>query len=131
MTNKRLPSNPNQFDIDTHFQFWSEAKSQFSTATVTSKLIGQLIIDGLPDSQMVIRWLLFGVVLAALTRTFVDIDSFQTWFGPTLAGLGLTLIATTIIEVYSEGSTPIAADLMIHANAPDNSFTFANGRHFN
>jgi len=40
---------------------------------------------------MVMRWLLFGAVLAALIHTFVD--SVQTWFGLTLAGLGLTLIA--------------------------------------
>jgi len=34
-------------------------------------------------------------------------ESFQTWFGPTLAGLGLTVLAATIIEVCSEGSAPL------------------------
>ena len=34
------------------------------------------------------------------------------------------LVATTVIEVCSEGSTPIAADLMNRAGAPGNSFTF-------
>lgn len=124
VAHQHLPSNPNQFDIDTQFAFWPEAKSQFSAVSITPKLLGQLIIDGLRDSRMVMRWLLFGVVLAALIRTFVDVDSFQTWFGPTLAGLGLTLVAATVIEVCSEGSTPIAADLMTRANAPGNSFTF-------
>jgi uncharacterized membrane protein YraQ (UPF0718 family) len=33
-------------------------------------------------------------------------------------------LATTVIEVCSEGSTPIAADLMNRANAPGNAFTF-------
>ena len=41
-----------------------------------------------------------------------------------MGGLWLTLLATTIIEVCSEGSTPIAADLMNRASAPGNSFTF-------
>ena len=35
-----------------------------------------------------------------------------------------TLIAATVIEVCSEGSTPIAADLLNRAQAPGNAFTF-------
>jgi len=73
---------------------------------------------------MVLRWLLFGVVVAATIRGFVAIDTYQTLFGPTMAGLGLTLVAATIIEVCSEGSSPIAADLMTRAGAPGNSFAF-------
>jgi uncharacterized membrane protein YraQ (UPF0718 family) len=36
----------------------------------------------------------------------------------------LTLVVATILEVCSEGSAPIAADLINKANAPGNSFTF-------
>jgi uncharacterized membrane protein YraQ (UPF0718 family) len=36
----------------------------------------------------------------------------------------VTLVAATIIEVCSEGSAPIAADLMTRAEAPGNSFAF-------
>ncbi len=42
----------------------------------------------------------------------------------TLTGLGLTIIAATIIEVCSEGSAPIAADLLTRAASPGNSFAF-------
>ena len=73
---------------------------------------------------MVLRWALFGLVLAALIRAFVPADNFATWFGPSMVGLWLTLLAATIIEVCSEGATPIAADLMNRAGAPGNSFTF-------
>jgi hypothetical protein len=73
---------------------------------------------------MVFRWIFFGVVLASLIRTFVPVETYQALFGPTLAGLFLTLVAATIIEVCSEGSTPIAADLITRAGAPGNSFTF-------
>jgi uncharacterized membrane protein YraQ (UPF0718 family) len=72
----------------------------------------------------VLRWLLFGLVVAAAVRAFVDPENFATWFGPTLLGLGATLIATSIFEVCSEGSVPIAAELMNRALAPGNSFTF-------
>jgi uncharacterized membrane protein YraQ (UPF0718 family) len=36
----------------------------------------------------------------------------------------LTLAATTVIEVCSEGSSPVAADLVTRAMAPGNGFTF-------
>ena len=49
---------------------------------------------------------------------------FQEYFGPSLLGLGATLVSTTIIEVCSEGSTPLAADLLQRAKAPGNAFTF-------
>jgi hypothetical protein len=39
-------------------------------------------------------------------------------------GLGATLVAASIFEVCSEGSVPIAADLMNRAAAPGNAFTF-------
>ena len=46
------------------------------------------------------------------------------WFGASVSGLFLTLLAATLIEVCSEGSTPIAADLFNRAGAPGNAFTF-------
>ena len=38
--------------------------------------------------------------------------------------MGMTLIAATVIEVCSEGSSPLAADLVTRANAPGNGFAF-------
>ena len=51
-------------------------------------------------------------------------EQFGTWFGPRVAGLLLTLAATTVIEACSEGSSPIAADLVTRAGVPGNGFTF-------
>ena len=34
------------------------------------------------------------------------------------------MLATTLIEVCSEGSSPIAADLLTRAHAPGNAFAF-------
>jgi hypothetical protein len=73
---------------------------------------------------MVLRWVLFGFVLTALIRALVPDASFQQYFGPTVLGLFLTLAATTVIEVCSEGSSPIAADLLTRAHAPGNAFVF-------
>jgi uncharacterized membrane protein YraQ (UPF0718 family) len=83
-----------------------------------------MAIGGLTDSRMILRWIFFGVVLASLVRALVPTDSFATYFGPSLLGLALTLVATTLIEVCTEGSSPIAADLLNRGGAPGNAFTF-------
>ncbi|MDP2504767.1 permease [Oceanobacter sp. 3_MG-2023] len=80
--------------------------------------------QGLKESRSVLRWVFLGVVLVALVRAFVPEESFNTWFGATAAGMFMTLLAATVIEVCSEGSSPIAADLVTRAAAPGNSFTF-------
>ena len=63
-------------------------------------------------------------MLAAAIRAFVPAEVFGDWFGPTWIGVLLTLVAATIIEVCSEGSSPIAADLVTRAGAPGNGFAF-------
>jgi uncharacterized membrane protein YraQ (UPF0718 family) len=120
----RLPGNPWREQLGEERPLpeqWQEFRRtlRFSTGGGV-----RLLRDGLAGSRVVLRWALFGLVLAALIRAFVPAESFATWFGPSMVGLWLTLIAATIIEVCSEGATPIAADLMNRAAAPGNSFTF-------
>jgi len=119
-----LPSNPNSIDLPADFQFWPAARKAMTATKFTPQFFGEMGLAGVRESRMVVRWILFGVILAGLVRAFVDTGSFQTFFGPTLAGLGLTVLVATIMEVCSEGSTPIAADLLTRANAPGNSFAF-------
>jgi uncharacterized membrane protein YraQ (UPF0718 family) len=124
VTKKILPENPNAFELDDNFKFWPEARKQWANIDWSFSIVKSVAKEGLSGSRMVLRWLLFGVVLAALIRTFVSAEFFQQWFGPSLIGIVFTLIAATIIEVCSEGSTPIAADLLTRAHAPGNAFTF-------
>lgn len=119
-----LPANPNIIELNETFRFWPEARKGLSETNFDSSFFASMAMDGIKESRMVLRWILFGVVLAGLVQAFVDADSLQTYFGPTLAGLGLTVVVATIMEVCSEGSTPIAADLLTRARAPGNSFAF-------
>src|SRR5690606_34284852 len=98
--------------------------SLFGKARFSVNGSGRILMEGVRGSRMVIRWALFGVVIAGLIRAFVPEDIFADWLGPTVVGLMLTVLAATIIEVCSEGSVPIAADLMNRAAAPGNAFTF-------
>lgn len=119
-----LPRNQNTADLDPNFAFWPEAKKALGTAKFDANFFSSLAVNGFRDSRPVLRWILFGIVLAALVRSTIDTESFQTYFGPTLVGLGMTVAVATIIEVCSEGSTPIAADLLTRAEAPGNAFAF-------
>jgi uncharacterized membrane protein YraQ (UPF0718 family) len=124
---KQLPSNPAKVDLPEDFAFWAESKKRLKQIEFSSTFIKEMLISGLKDSTMVLRWLLFGVVLASCLRAFLPVDLFQNYFGPTAMGLAITMIAATVIEVCSEGSTPIAADILNRASAPGNGFAFLMG----
>ena len=120
----KLPSNPNHA-VSTNGESLPRQLGQLmKTIKITPSGLWALLKDGLRDSKMVFRWVFFGVVVATAVRAFVPTDTYQTLFGPTVAGLLLTLLVATLIEVCSEGSTPIAADIVTRAAAPGNGFTF-------
>ena len=118
-----LPGNPNKTDLD-GFEFWKEARAHIRKIKITPLLPLAIVRDGLRGSTMILRWIFFGIILAALIRTFVNPETFAVFFGPTVKGLGLTLVFATILEVCSEGSIPIAADLLTRAKSIGNSFAF-------
>lgn len=119
-----IPSNSNRHDLPSDFKFFKEAKSSLSKTKFNLDFFKTVTISGLQDSKMILRWILFGSVLAAAVQTFVSTENLQHFFGPSVTGLLLTLVAATVIEVCSEGSTPIAADLLTRAHAPGNAFAF-------
>lgn len=119
-----LPKNPNHSDLPESFRFFPEAKQQLKGVHWRPQLVLEMLKDGMKESAMVLRWVFFGVVLAAAIRTALPAEQFASIFGASLAGLGMTLLTATILEVCSEGSTPIASDLLTRAKAPGNSFAF-------
>jgi hypothetical protein len=120
----RVKPNPSRVDLPADFHVWREAKAGLRATRFDAAFAKDIAVRAFPASRMVLRWLFFGVVLAALIQATVPTDIFETWFGATLLGLFTTLAAATIIEVCSEGSVPLAADLMTRAAAPGNAFTF-------
>ncbi len=119
-----LPGNPNAFDMPEDFRFWEAARRGLRTTEYSPALFKKMIAEGVRDSAIVVRWLLFGIVIAAVLRVFFAPETFSDYFGPTLIGMAATVTFATILEVCSEGSSPIAADLVTRAGAPGNAFTF-------
>ena len=123
-SNGTLPMNPNSATLPDHFQLGAELKKLAHTADYSAAATINMLKDGLTGASIVLRWVLFGIVLVAFVRAWLPMEVFNNWFGASVAGLFLTLLAATVIEVCSEGSTPIASDLLNRAHAPGNAFTF-------
>ena len=119
-----LPANPNACQLSGDFRIGAAVKTAWPLVKPGRDNIKRIARDGLRDSRMILRWIFFGIALACAIRAFVPDELFAQYFGPSLVGLVLTLLAATVIEVCSEGSSPIAADLLNRAGAPGNSFTF-------
>jgi len=78
-------------------------------------------------AEMVLGWVILGVVLASLAQAYVPSRLFQAYLGPTLPGLLATLIFASILEVCSEGTAPLAFEFYRHTGALGNSFAFLMG----
>lgn len=120
----RLPANSNSITLPDHFSYRSSFRTMAIALSPNPRNLLALLITGVKDSRMVLRWLLLGFVLTGLVKAFVPDHVLQQHFGPSLLGLLLTLIATTLLEVCSEGSSPLAAELFHSAKAPGNAFAF-------
>lgn len=121
---KTIPANPNQVDLPANFNLIKNIKKDISRFQFSFSGLVQILKNGVLESKAIVKWLFLGAILASLVQTFVETEVLTTFFGPSLIGLGLTLVATTLIEVCSEGSTPLAAELINRAQAPGNGFTF-------
>jgi len=119
-----IPQNPNTAETNKDFNFKASAIRDLKSVNWRPKLIVEIFTGSIHELKILLKWLLLGVIIASAIRAFVPIEFFQTFFGPTIIGLFLTLIATSIIEVCSEGSAPIASEIVNTAGAPGNGFTF-------
>lgn len=119
-----IPANPNTAQIDPDFNLKADARLRLKNFKFTQQWFKDIAVDGWRDGQMILRWIIFGALLAAAVKTFVPAEIFVQYFGPTLLGLGITLLASTLIEICSEGSAPIASEILNTAHAPGNAFTF-------
>lgn len=121
---KVLPPNPNSDGADNHNGFKGEFASYMKSVRWTPASFSKMLYTGLIESRMILRWIFFGIILASVIRAAVPLELFAQVFGPTVLGLGATLLFATILEVCSEGSMPVAADFLLRAKAPGNMFAF-------
>lgn len=121
---KYLPQNPNRPERHQTINIWREVQSSLRRVAWRPQLFINLLTTGFDASRSILRWIFVGIILAALLRTFVDTHTYQQLLAPDFQGLLATLLGATVIEVCSEGSVPLAADIYLIAGALGNAFAF-------
>ena len=114
--------------VHTDFSIIQDVKQRYRSFTWSRSSISQAIHGTLQGSwslmKMVLWWLIIGMLMASFARAFIPGHLFITYMGPSLVGLLITLFFATIIEVCSEGSSPLAFEIFTRTGAFGNSFTF-------
>jgi len=75
-------------------------------------------------ANMVLWWILIGIMVAAAVGAYVPAHWFMQYLGPDFTGMSLTLLFATILEVCSEGTSPIAFEIFNKTGVLGNPFVF-------
>ncbi|MCF7873372.1 MAG: permease [Candidatus Omnitrophica bacterium] len=123
-----IEKNPNSVDFDKNFSIFKDIKKRFKEykfSLSSFAIDAKGIFEGAVSlANMVLWWILIGVGLASLASAYLPKDLFQQYMGPTIAGLLITLLVATVVEVCSEGSAPMAFEIFRQTKALGNSFVF-------
>lgn len=123
-----VEKNTKSLAINTNYSLKADIKERFkgyrfSVEQLRADLNG--IRAGIVSiSDMVLWWILIGVALASLSAAYIPPHLFHNYMGPTLSGLLVTLLVATVLEVCSEGMSPLAFEIYKQTGALGNSFVF-------
>ena len=124
----KIEKNPNSLTVDENFSILKDIAGKFRNYRwAREPLVADIrgVWNGILNlSDMVLLWVLIGMVLAGLISTFVPADIFHQYLGPTLMGLFVTLGMAAVIEVCSQGTAPLAFEIYRQTGAFGNAFVF-------
>ena len=124
----KIEKNPNSLAVDENFSILKDVAGKFRDYRWTREALAADVrgvwagIRGLAD--MVLLWIMIGMILAGLISAFVPSNIFHQYLGPTLMGLFVTLGMATVIEVCSQGTAPLAFEIYRQTGAFGNAFAF-------
>jgi len=117
-------------EFDENFSVRSDVKRRVKNYEFTQKNLKKDVKGVLKGSwdltRMIMWWIIIGMLIASFSNAFIPNEIFMTYLGPTIFGLFITLFIATIIEVCSEGSSPLAFEIYKQTNAFGNAFVFLN-----
>ncbi|MBW2990586.1 permease [Candidatus Woesearchaeota archaeon] len=120
----KIEKNPHTIKISKKFSIRKDIKKRFKKYKWSGADFRGVLKGAWALAKMVMWWIFIGMILASVARAFVPHHFFMKYLGPSLLGLGITLIFATIIEVCSEGSSVLAFEIFNQTKAFGNSFTF-------
>ena len=124
----KIEKNPNSVTVEEGFSILKDMAGKFrnyrwTREAVTADIRG--VWAGIRNlTDMILMWILIGMVLAGLISAFVPSHIFHQYLGPTLLGLFVTLGMATVIEVCSQGTAPLAFEIYRQTGAFGNAFAF-------
>ncbi|HHQ45005.1 MAG TPA: ATPase [Candidatus Altiarchaeales archaeon] len=124
----KVERNTNTLRVREDFSIRRDVKARIEKYKFERKDAGRALAGimhgGWSLATMIVWWILIGIMAASIIGAYVPPHVFMTYLGPTILGLAVTLAAATIIEVCSEGSSPIAFEIFRQTGAFGNSFVF-------
>ncbi len=123
-----VETNKNSVKTSSDFSLVADIKNRlknyrFSLSAVNQDIKG--VWSGMVSlSNMVLWWILLGIIIASVIGAYVPVNIFHSYMKPNILGLLFTLLVATVIEVCSEGSSPIAFEIYRKTQALGNSFVF-------
>ena len=123
-----IEKNKNTVELAKDFSIIQDIKVRHENYKFTAKNIKSDIKNvwegSLAMSDMILWWLIIGVVISSAISAYIPQHIFHHYLGANMLGLLLTLAGATIIEVCSEGSAAIAFEIYNKTAALGNSFVF-------
>lgn len=126
-----IERNPHSVEVEEGFSIWQDIlrrfrEHEFSHENFRHAVRG--IWAGMSSlAAMVLPWVLVGILLAGLVSALVPGHIFHQYFGPTFLGLLVTMGVATLLEVCSEGTSPLAFTIYQQTGAFGNAFAFLMG----
>jgi len=111
--NKNITEVPENFSIIRDFRRRS-GDYKFNLYTLINDIKG-IRAGAVSLADMVLWWIILGMLLASLAGAYIPVHFFHKFMGPTMLGLLVTLGIATVIEVCSEGSSPLAFEIYARA----------------
>ncbi|MFA5167856.1 MAG: permease, partial [Candidatus Omnitrophota bacterium] len=127
----RIEKNRHSVEVEEGFSIWQDILRRFRKHEFSHenfwKAFNGVFGGAVSLAAMVLPWILVGIVLGGLVTTFVPEHGFHHYFGPTLLGLLVTMGVATLLEVCSEGTSPLAFTIYQQTGAFGNAFAFLMG----
>ena len=106
------------------FSILKDAKKRIKRYSFSVSDLKKMIDNSISLVKMILWWILVGILIASVIAAYVPESIMHTYFGPSLLGLFLTLVLGIVLEVCSEGSSPLAFEIYKKTGAFGNAFVF-------
>jgi len=123
-----IEKNKNSVIVADNFSIINDIKARARNYRITVPTLindsREVVRGAIALANMVLWWIILGILIASFAGAYIPVHFFHRFMGPTFLGLLVTLALATVIEVCSEGSSPLAFEIYRQTQALGNSFVF-------